>query len=564
MNSEKPSPVIRWFPSLTDVAFLMPLALLFLRMDGAQRMLGDGDTGWHIRTGEWILQNGRVPDKDMFSFTKAGEPWYAWEWLWDVVFAWLHIHFGMAAVVLASILVICFTFAILFRLVRSNCPNVIVAFGITFMATAGSTMHWLARPHLFTLLFVVIFCALLERARSGQTRWLLLLPALMILWTNLHGGFFVGILLIGCYAAGELVFWLVEQDRQQARAALARSKPFLFSALACAAATLFNPYSYRLHLHLYRYLGASSHLKYIDEFQPTNFRNSLALWLEPMALLGAVAILWCLYHKRFAHAILLAGWLHLALFAARNLPIFLIVAAPFVAGMAHEALLRLRHAPLAAWVGRTVKSLEDFAEDFGATDRFGRVHLTSALGFLAVGALFFTPAPTPKFRTEYDPKKYPAQALEVLRGAEFSRSIFTNDEWGDYLIYRSFPGTKVFIDGRSDFYGDDFLDKYIGVLKPKYTWEATLAEHGVDTILLPVGAPLVSTLKESHCWRPVYDDGMAIVFRSEIALARAGSPGLSQVPAAALGSRVSRGREAAKYSQRGPRTTKFNVRSESL
>ncbi len=71
-NTAKPSPVIRWLPSLTDVAFLMPLALLFLRMDGAQRMLGDGDTGWHIRTGEWILQNGRVPDTDLFSFTKAG------------------------------------------------------------------------------------------------------------------------------------------------------------------------------------------------------------------------------------------------------------------------------------------------------------------------------------------------------------------------------------------------------------------------------------------------------------------------------------------------------------
>ncbi len=100
----------------------------------------------------------------------------------------------------------------------------------------------------------------------------------MILWTNLHGGFFVGIILIGCYAAGELVFWLVEQDRQQAKAALARSKPFLYSALACAAATLFNPYSYRLHLHVWRFLGGSFHLRYINEYRPTNFQNNLAVW----------------------------------------------------------------------------------------------------------------------------------------------------------------------------------------------------------------------------------------------------------------------------------------------
>ncbi|RPJ23310.1 MAG: hypothetical protein EHM35_17400, partial [Planctomycetaceae bacterium] len=222
MNSEKPSPVIRWLPSLTDVAFLMPLALLFLRMDGAQRMLGDGDTGWHIRTGEWILQNGRVPDKDLFSFTKAGEPWYAWEWLWDVVFAWLHIHFGMAAVVLGSILVLCLTFAILFRLVRNNCPNVLVAFGITFMATAGSTLHWLARPHLFTLLVALLFAGVRERVRDG--RWcvagipyLALCPAATILWTNLHGGFFVGILLIGAYATGELLRMAFTPDVEEKR-----------------------------------------------------------------------------------------------------------------------------------------------------------------------------------------------------------------------------------------------------------------------------------------------------------------------------------------------------------
>ena len=62
---------VRLLPSLTDVAFLMPLAFLFLRMGGATGMLGDGDTGWHVRTGEWILANGRVPHEDMFSYTQA-------------------------------------------------------------------------------------------------------------------------------------------------------------------------------------------------------------------------------------------------------------------------------------------------------------------------------------------------------------------------------------------------------------------------------------------------------------------------------------------------------------
>ncbi len=136
----------------------------------------DGDTGWHIRTGDWILQNGRVPDHDIFSFTRPGEPWFAWEWLWDVIFSWLHETWGMAAVVAASMLVLSVTSALLYRLVRRKCPNVLIAIAVVFLANAASTIHWLARPHLFTLLFLVVFYSLLERVRDGKTRLLWLLP----------------------------------------------------------------------------------------------------------------------------------------------------------------------------------------------------------------------------------------------------------------------------------------------------------------------------------------------------------------------------------------------------
>ena len=116
MSNEKTNPVVRILPSMTDFAFLMPLIFIFTGMRGAKTLLGDGDTGWHVRTGEWIMRHGRVPDTDIFSFTKTGQKWFAWEWLWDVTFAWLHQHWGMAAVVVASALVIALTSALVFRL----------------------------------------------------------------------------------------------------------------------------------------------------------------------------------------------------------------------------------------------------------------------------------------------------------------------------------------------------------------------------------------------------------------------------------------------------------------
>jgi hypothetical protein len=553
---------IRIFPSLTDVAFIMPLVFLFGRLGGAQRLLGDGDTGWHIRTGEWILQNGAIPTTDIFSYTKAGQPWYAWEWLWDVAFAWLHRQGGMAAVVLASMLVLCVTFGLLFRLVRRNCPNIVIAFGATVCAIAASTMHWLARPHLFTLLFVVIFLSLLERAREGRTRMLLFLPPLTILWTNIHGGFIAGLSLIGCYAAGELTLWVVQQDRGAARAALRRSRPYVFTGLACAAATLVNPYTYQLHLHIYKYITAA-HLKYISEFQPMFFRNELALWTESMAGLGVVAAGWCLYRRRFAHTFMVLGWLQLALFAARNLPIYMIVAAPIVATTVHELLLHLRSASMAPWIGRAVSSFERVTEELAVMDRPARWHLVSAAAFLLVVSLLNAPSASRLFRAEYDPAKYPADALQALRGGEFARSVFTDDEWGDYLIYKLHPATRVFIDGRSDFYGDQFIEEYRDVLFARYRWEETLEKSGVDTVLLPIDTPLVGALKESTRWRPVYDDGVAIVFRTETALARAATPEKPRASVARSGDGDVRDREITKTNPRGPKTTD-SKRSEPI
>src|SRR5208283_4253741 len=75
---------VRLFPSLTDLAFLFPLYFLFAKIGGVRYLLRDADTGLQIRTGEWILQNHAAPRVDMFSFSKPGQPWFAWEWGWDV------------------------------------------------------------------------------------------------------------------------------------------------------------------------------------------------------------------------------------------------------------------------------------------------------------------------------------------------------------------------------------------------------------------------------------------------------------------------------------------------
>ncbi len=507
---------IKWLPSLADFAFLMPIVFLFGRMEGVKTLLSDCDTGWHIRTGEWIVSNHLVPTHDVFSFSKPGGVWFAWEWLSDVIFAGLNAMWGLRGVVLLAILLLSATFAALFLLARRK-ANPVTAIVVTIVAAATSSVHWLARPHLFTLLFVILFYAALERVREGQPRWgrvpyLAMLPVATILWTNLHGGFFVGIALAAAYGAGELAQMALTADPETRAPAWRRAIRYFACAAACLAASLINPYTYRLHVHLFQYLRDPYASQHIIEFFSLSFHHPVAIFFETMLLLSAVAVFWYARQGRYTESLLLVIFGHLGLLAARNIPIFMLVAAPPVAGMVQAWLNGLPESALAEWVRRAAARYNQIAAETADTDRIPRFHLLSVLGVALLVALLFAPAPPKRFRAEYDPQSYPARAIEALKRMPEPR-IFTNDVWGGYLIWRLYPSDKVFVDGRSDFYGAAFEEKYIDVLNVKYDWERTLNGFDVDTILLPTDAPLAGALKESSRWRVVYDDGVALIFR---------------------------------------------------
>jgi hypothetical protein len=496
----------RLLPSIGDFAWLLPILFLFVRMNGARTLLGDGDTGWHIRTGEWILAQGRVPRQDIFSFTRPDQIWYAWEWLSDVLMGWLHQVGGMQAVLLGAIVVICLTFALLYRLVLRKCGSTLIAFVLTGIAAAGSSIHWLARPHLFTMLFLVIFYSILE---DGRMRLLFILPAASVIWTNLHGGFLAGILLICAYAGGGLIAALVAQRSDDRHAATGRFWRYGLAALGCFAASFINPYGWHLHAQLVRFLTNPAYFQNVAEFVSISFRHPLAPFFELMLLLGAATAFWSVMQKRFVSFLLLAGFSHLALLSIRNIPLFMIIAAPAV-GLALTEWLRLFEADTAGSpLHRVFRTIDSLSARLTAADAGPHWHVVGPIAIFMLGEMMYGHAPSPHFQAEYDPASFPVAALTALRDSD---RIFSSDTWGGYLVYRRYPA-KVFVDGRADFYGPAFEAECADVMGARYNWEAVLATHGVDTVLLAVDAPLSSALKGSPNWRVVYDDSVAIIFR---------------------------------------------------
>lgn len=558
MDERRSQFAVKFLPSLTDMAFLMPMAFLFGRMNGLKSLLGDCDTGWHIRTGQWILAHHQIPLHDIFSYTKPNSVWYAWEWLTDILFAWLYAHGGLRTITFFSIMLLSVIFVLLFRLARRK-SNAIIAIVVTMLGAAASSIHWLARPHLFTLFFLVLFYGALENVRAGKTRlgpipYLAILPVATILWTNLHGGFFVGAVLVAAYGVGEILELALTRNPEERRPAWIRARGYLLSALACAAASLVNPYTYHLHQHVIAYLRDPYQAQHIMEFLSLSFHAPMAIFFEGLLLTGVVAALWNASKGRYTESVLILVWGHAALLAARNIPLFVIVAAPPVAAALEDWVAFIPAWNLAGWVRAAAERFARVGRETNETDGIGRWHVVSVLATVVVAALLYAPNPPQSFRAEFDPKSFPAGAVDMLQKQPAGR-IFAHDQWGDYLIYRLYPHTRVFIDGRSDFYGADFGKEYLEVMNVKYDWEKTLGRFGVDTILLPTTAPLAGALKESARWRVVYDDGVALVFRSAL------KAGGQTVSATVDGDGEGRGREVTNTQARDQAVTEHKSKT---
>ncbi len=397
-----------------------------------------------------------------------------------------------------------------------------VAIAVTLLATGGCAIHWLARPHLFTLFFLVITLHLPTRAAEGRTALLGWLVPLTLLWTNLHGGFFVIFLVLLCYIAAILLNAAIERVAARRVLYIASLKPWLLTAMACFAVTFINPYGWQLHQHLAAYIADPYQMRHIAEFQSMDFHAPVAMYFEPLMVLAFFTAMWDARCRRFSDCFLILGWLHLSLIAQRNVPLFIIAASPFVARgiVALIDAAVLKNSGLALWISRTAASFRNGCAGFEKNDRLWRLHFASSIPLLAMGALLLAPHPAgAKFISTYDPAVYPEKAIPLLRTAE-THHIFADDEWGDYLVYNLYPSKLVFVDGRSDFYGDDFDEQYLDLMNENYGWEKTLDRYDIDTIVLSPRFALTSTLKISREWRVVHDDGVAVVSRRAAARSR--------------------------------------------
>jgi len=509
-------------PDLGDVIFILLLQLLLFNVPNF--VFGDGSTGWHLVTGNYILQTHSVPHQDILSYTFPGKAWVAYEWLSDAIMAGIDRLAGLNGVaVFCSSLI-----ALTFLLVYERCRWVGCHFGfvvpIVVLGAIASSVHWLARPHLFTFLGIYIFAVTLESFHRGtisEKRMLLTLVPCMLLWVNLHPGFVLGFVLLFIYLFSETAGALCYPPGTERLGYRNRRKWLSICLAATLAASLITPYGVQLYGYIGRYLMGNRVLAATDEYASPVFHGALQpVCLELLFALLIISLVTSKARPSLPHLLSCLAFGLLALSSQRSIPFFVIVASPLIAYLLGQSELlpkveeEEKKAEKTRWLTRWLKSWSSLGQSYDLMEYRCKMHLVP---MAAVGVLFIVAINggnmfgSRVLASSFDQKSKPSLTLDYIRDHKLSPERgFNYDNWGGYIRYRL--GIPVFIDDRADFYGQGFYLDYGRVSTVAPGWLDLLKQYKIEWVLFPRDSALAARLMEQPDWQKVCEDPAAYLF----------------------------------------------------
>ena len=471
--------------------FMILFALLFVM---ATRVPVDTDTWWHIRSGEHTLTEGMIYT-DPFSHTMEGERWINHSWGAQVVMYGFWQVLGNAGLALFTALL---ATGGMYFLHRMSAGNIYLRAFVLVIGAATAAVFWSARPHMFSFFFSAVILDVLYRYKRDGVDRLWLLPPLMLVWGNLHAGFSIGFILLGGVIAGEILANIFNRDGEETIAVTGIRKLIIVSLVA-AAALVINPYGLDMLRVPFETVSIGALRDFIQEWNSPDFhqRQTWPFIMLIVVLLGAVGG----GQRRLGWTgwVLVSGTLFMALLAGRNIALFAVVATPIVTHHLDDILTRR------GWVLRPMQRV---------SPRMARLNLI-LVGVILLGVLaHLLNILNPEFVAEAQAKYLPVAAVEYLNEEEPPGPMFNSYNWGGYLLFAA-PDYPVFVDGRTDLYGDDLLLEYLDTAHGEPGWRDTLATYDINLVVVETGSGLELNLRDEPGWETLYTDDMATILGRE-------------------------------------------------
>jgi hypothetical protein len=487
---------IWWLPSFGFFLFLAIMAWMVVQ---PERILTDPAVGRHLRAGEFIVETGQIPRTDPLSFTKPNEPWIDFEWAFEATLGELYRAGGLPLVCTFCGAIFGATVLGVYRtLVQSgfSLSTTLVGTAIVFLTLQP---HFLARPVLFTYLFLALVVEVWSRRVYPLKRDWFLLPIVFVAWANIHAGWLAALTFLTLSITGRLIdriFKRVSGDD-------APLIPWIALTLLCAFATSFNPWGWQLYRHLFEIATNLKSAALWDEYQPPNFTA------PSMTAITVIFILLVLFVGRVVRQAPLWRWETL-------LPFFLFLFEGLKAQRHVLLLIEMIIVPLARYLeiilhGTWLPFIRERLREFQAQQRVAGGDAWLAFVATLVIAVWFSSTGAPK-EIQVGGTVTP-KLVAFLRDHpdRFHRPLTTTWNAGP-LLWNMRPDFRVSIDDRGDFYGDETVFAFVDTIEGKPGWQKRLAEGHYDSLLLDPYLELNKLLPGLPEWKQVYRDEHVVVY----------------------------------------------------
>ncbi len=443
--------------------------------------LVDPDGPWHRRTGELILDTGRIPRSDPFSWTAGGADWQPNAWLADVVLALTDRIGGLTAVSLLRAVGVAAFGIVLYRIARRTGAGAWASVGAAWLCTFALDPFVAERPQLFSFLLFPALLALADpKNRLGRARSLAGVGAVLAVWANTHGVFVVGVGVVGLQALGRIL--AARHGSGRPLEALRREVPLVAVAVL---APLVNPFTWHVYTHAWHVRAVSSKIEEYRHLSVLDTRDQAIVVIG----LGVAYGLWRTGRwRRPDVALPLAALALMTIDAIRNGPFFLVLGAGELARAFTVAPIPRLRAGAKARASQLVL----------ATVIVAVVTTVSAVPMLADAGTI-------------DPESMPVRAVDAIPAG---CRLFNDYDLGGLVIERRWPEVLVAQDGRNDMYGKDRLRPLLRI-----TWNTAqrpvtdeLDDLGVDCVLTGARRPLAEVLAADPGWTIAVSDPSAILF----------------------------------------------------
>jgi len=510
--NERSSPRRRpWLPSISAILWLAFFLALMLTPARVKLVGSDADPCWHWQEGNWMLQHHAMLHTEIFSYTRNGAPQIGIEWLSEIVTALAGDLFGWSGIALVAAVICATCVGLLHQQLLAEGDELLLSTVLALLAAGVCATHWLARPHLATHLLVLVFAWQLrwfDRGRITARKLLILLPLLMVLWANFHGGFVFGFALVGIHFTGAVTSWIFATSQQ--RPAL-RHRVIVLGVLgmACVLASLVNPNGWNLHLRVIHYIHSPWLINFAPEFLPLSFHDQTMLPFMIEAVLLLLMLVIVRPRLSATDALLLIAWLVLSLRMVRNAPLFALITTPILAEH-WNAYLR------AASPSRLIQRYRSISANLTSINQRAGAR---GLPVLAVAVIILVLA-KPELvggrsllRTDLPVDRFPVGAVKFLRQSPNAvhGEMFNEYVWGGYFIL-VMPERKVFVHPDIGIYGEDFVKEFNQVNYVQPNWEDVLQKYHVGWTILPREHPLNQALAQRIGWTQVYTDSVATIY----------------------------------------------------